>query len=450
VLCAASDGHHVVLRAARPAAGDVLDVVRCGACRSMWYPDAEAMHDYPDADRLLANPEFLRIMDHYLELVAGLDWKAPMVDRLPRGTNARVLEVGCNVGGLLDYIRTAWSAEVVGLEPSVYGRFGATDLGLPILPETMDEALERSSLRPGSFDVVIAAEVIEHVDHPMAFLRSMRSLVSDDGVVLLTTPNPDGVVATAPTGHLDAALSVGAHRFLVAPEQLASMARHAGFGHVVSEPDGISQRAVLAVQPVALAEPRDAARALAAYHRAVTTSATRPRRRLGAAMSAAIIERRDLGSLDPELERTIDDGLVAQCAVDCRAIGRTVAASSSWERIFDIGATMPYHLPTYLYWRGQRDDLSEQQRTDLWEAAGVLALRMMRVDPVNNFLIGDIVPPVVAALSGRLPGPLRAELTSELRGSAEHAHLVIRPASWSRRTRAGLGALRRRLRPTAG
>lgn len=424
-------------------------MVRCGACRSLWYPDAEATHDYPNAEQLLANPEFLRIMDHYLELVAGLDWKASMIDRLPRGTNPRVLEVGCNVGVLLDYIRTAWAAEAVGLEPSVYGRFGATDLDLPILPETMDDALASGSLRPGSYDVIIATEVIEHVDDPQAFLRGLRSLVSDDGVVLLTTPNPDGVVATAPVGHLHAALSVGAHRFLVAPEQLASMARHAGFAHVVSEPDGIGQRAALSVRPVVLDEPRDAATSIAAYHRTVAESASRPRRRLGAAMSAAIIERRDLGHLDHAIETAIDDGLVAQFAVDCRSIGRTVEASRSWERIFDIGATMPYHLPTYLYWRGQRDDLSEQQRTDLWEAAGVLALRMIRVDPVNNFLIGDIVPPVVGALSGRVPGRLRAELETELRDSAEHAHLAIGPPSWRRRARAALGALRRQLRPTA-
>jgi 2-polyprenyl-3-methyl-5-hydroxy-6-metoxy-1,4-benzoquinol methylase len=39
------------------------------------------------------------------------------------------------------------------------------------------------------FDVVVAGEVIEHLDEPGPFLRAMRELAKPDGVLLVTTPN---------------------------------------------------------------------------------------------------------------------------------------------------------------------------------------------------------------------------------------------------------------------
>ena len=41
----------------------------------------------------------------------------------------------------------------------------------------------------GKFDVVTAVEVLEHVLDPVAELRTMRSLLRDDGLLFLTTGN---------------------------------------------------------------------------------------------------------------------------------------------------------------------------------------------------------------------------------------------------------------------
>lgn len=42
------------------------------------------------------------------------------------------------------------------------------------------------------FDTVVAAELIEHLEEPYEFLRSIRSVLADDGRLVLTTPNPLG------------------------------------------------------------------------------------------------------------------------------------------------------------------------------------------------------------------------------------------------------------------
>lgn len=40
------------------------------------------------------------------------------------------------------------------------------------------------------FDVIIAGEIIEHLENPGKFLRNMRRHIKDDGVLIISTPNP--------------------------------------------------------------------------------------------------------------------------------------------------------------------------------------------------------------------------------------------------------------------
>lgn len=41
-----------------------------------------------------------------------------------------------------------------------------------------------------SFDTIIAAEIIEHLENPFALLRDLRGILADDGRLLVSTPNP--------------------------------------------------------------------------------------------------------------------------------------------------------------------------------------------------------------------------------------------------------------------
>jgi glycosyltransferase involved in cell wall biosynthesis len=96
----------------------------------------------------------------------------------------RVLDVGCGPGWLADELRQR-GHHVTGIDlvehPDVRrrtDRFVQADLdtGLP------DEV-------QGSYDVVLAADVLEHVRDPERLIRQMTDCLTDSGVVLASVPN---------------------------------------------------------------------------------------------------------------------------------------------------------------------------------------------------------------------------------------------------------------------
>jgi len=52
-----------------------------------------------------------------------------------------------------------------------------------------------AQLGPGSFALLTAMEVIEHVESPVGFLRNIARLLAPGGVAVLTTPNVDSLPA---------------------------------------------------------------------------------------------------------------------------------------------------------------------------------------------------------------------------------------------------------------
>ncbi len=58
---------------------------------------------------------------------------------------------------------------------------------VPFIKADLNE--DFSSNLSGDFDAITAIEVIEHLDNPTRFLRQCRKLMSEKGILLLTTPN---------------------------------------------------------------------------------------------------------------------------------------------------------------------------------------------------------------------------------------------------------------------
>jgi 2-polyprenyl-3-methyl-5-hydroxy-6-metoxy-1,4-benzoquinol methylase len=96
---------------------------------------------------------------------------------------ARLLEIGAGHGLFLAAARER-GFDVTGVELSTTAAAHARDeLGLTVHPTQLEDAP-----LDGRFDVVCAWDTLEHVPDPVAFWRTVRGVLADDGVVLFSTP----------------------------------------------------------------------------------------------------------------------------------------------------------------------------------------------------------------------------------------------------------------------
>ena len=106
---------------------------------------------------------------------------------LVRRAASDVLDVGCSCGLPRAAARRSAGCTVVGLELDPDAAEVARDVCEDVLVgdvETMELPFE-----PGSFDVVLCGDLVEHLRDPDAFLARVRPLLRAGGRLVLTTPN---------------------------------------------------------------------------------------------------------------------------------------------------------------------------------------------------------------------------------------------------------------------
>jgi SAM-dependent methyltransferase len=115
------------------------------------------------------------------------EWEgiSTVVENLMNGASAlRWLDYGCGTGGLVRFVRNHNGHDAYGFEPSPFAE-RLPGYGVPVVKEDALAGLA------GSFDVVTAIEVVEHVLDPVAELRRMRALLRPGGLLFLTTGNAE-------------------------------------------------------------------------------------------------------------------------------------------------------------------------------------------------------------------------------------------------------------------
>lgn len=98
----------------------------------------------------------------------------------------RVLDVGCGTGGT-----TAFLARSLGFTSLVACDFAAEALAFTAgrgLKRLVRASAERLPFRDGSFDLVLALDVLEHHDDDVAVARELRRVLRPGGLALATVP----------------------------------------------------------------------------------------------------------------------------------------------------------------------------------------------------------------------------------------------------------------------
>jgi 2-polyprenyl-3-methyl-5-hydroxy-6-metoxy-1,4-benzoquinol methylase len=102
----------------------------------------------------------------------------------------RAADLGAGPGAMAVRLRTL-GCQVTAVDRNANG----FEAALPHVSLDFDQPDFAGELGPGSFNVVTAIEVIEHVESPIGFLRNLGRLLAPGGVAVVTTPNVDSLPA---------------------------------------------------------------------------------------------------------------------------------------------------------------------------------------------------------------------------------------------------------------
>jgi SAM-dependent methyltransferase len=104
-------------------------------------------------------------------------------------TDERQTEAKLRDGRWLHAALAEVSGELVGLDVDAVGVEWATSAGYEAYVVDVQDPVALADLALAPADVVVAGEIIEHVESAGGFLRAVASLLKADGRLVVTTPN---------------------------------------------------------------------------------------------------------------------------------------------------------------------------------------------------------------------------------------------------------------------
>lgn len=142
--------------------------------------------------------------------------------------DARILDVGCATGRLMQELRRAGFEHLSGVDISAHAvesarRAGEVDTFVGDLQSGLD-------VPDGAYDAIFMLDVIEHFTRPYDALIEARRVLAPGGVLVITTPNANSILRTVRGRHW--ALADDTHVFYFTTFTLGYLLEKCGFSMV--------------------------------------------------------------------------------------------------------------------------------------------------------------------------------------------------------------------------
>jgi len=108
-----------------------------------------------------------------------------LLDSMAIGPDARVIDVGCASGRLVEQLRARGHSVVTGVDLSTEAIAACRNRGLDDVHVMPANELKFDD---GSYDVVIASDVLEHIEDDLGALLEWRRVVAPGGRIILFVP----------------------------------------------------------------------------------------------------------------------------------------------------------------------------------------------------------------------------------------------------------------------
>jgi SAM-dependent methyltransferase len=187
--------------------GTYYDIYYCENCNASYAEPLEIdeeLYDiiYSQAKYLPGYDRYYRFADDVLKVADPLFYLAEMEDtywaiydflrNYTQVKSPRILEVGCGLGYLTySLVKSGFNAKGVDISENAvveatnrYGKF-----------YERADIYQYSKIKQEKFDIIILTEVIEHIPNPIQFVEALKSLLSKDGCIIITTPNKSEAIS---------------------------------------------------------------------------------------------------------------------------------------------------------------------------------------------------------------------------------------------------------------
>lgn len=105
------------------------------------------------------------------------------------GTHKKVLEYGCATGYMSKVLKEQFACEVTGIELNREAAEKAKEFCSQVIVGDVENLDLSGLLEPNSFDVIIFADVLEHLSEPWTVLEKVARFLKNNGYVLASIPN---------------------------------------------------------------------------------------------------------------------------------------------------------------------------------------------------------------------------------------------------------------------
>jgi 2-polyprenyl-3-methyl-5-hydroxy-6-metoxy-1,4-benzoquinol methylase len=183
-LCVVDSNHGKAKKAFIKANNDVYLCPECGSIMI----DVDFNHQQYECDTYYT---MIHKNKSDIEKVWGLRWRYILNKIFDYNRSSSLLDVGAGNGYFVSLASNEYNVDAVGLEISEKEIEFAKDIvKVNLIKEDVMNHNEK-------YDVVTSFNVIEHVPDPRSFLSALTKRLNQNGILVLTTPNPSCIQAVS-------------------------------------------------------------------------------------------------------------------------------------------------------------------------------------------------------------------------------------------------------------
>lgn len=188
--CGAADIKNVLVATDHTVSGEIFTIAECNSCSLRFtreVPDMASISSYYQSENYISHTNTSKgLINRLYQSVRKrtLRQKRKLIEKTMGITKGNLLDVGSGTGAFVNEMKQAgW--DVTGLEPDAAAR----SVGKQLYNIDLEDISRFYQLTSSAYDVITLWHVLEHVHELQEYVAQLKSLLKENGKLLIAVPN---------------------------------------------------------------------------------------------------------------------------------------------------------------------------------------------------------------------------------------------------------------------